>query len=127
MLSVAVLVQVASLLKGRPTLEALAPVLEWDPAPVGLPGWQRLKDGAQAGWAWRERARPLLDPCAPAELAAVEALALEASRLPVHLPEAKVGGALCRWMPACPCCFACAWSISSHARRPRLPGEVGTA
>ena len=78
------------MLKGRPTLEALAPLLEWCPAPVALPGWQRLRDGAVAARAWQERAGPLADPCTPADLAALELLASEASRLPLHLPEARV-------------------------------------
>ena len=80
-----------SLVKGRPTLEALAPALEYDPAPVAVPGWQRLREGAAAAQAWLERAAPLADRTAPAELSVLELLASEASRLPVHMPEAKVG------------------------------------
>ena len=88
--------QAAVLLKGRPTLEALAPLLDWEPAPVALSGWQRLRDGATTGRAWRERAAPLADHSTPADLSAVELLASEASRLPVHLPEAKVGVSLAK-------------------------------
>ena len=79
-------------MKGRPTLEALAPALEWDPAPVALPGWQRLKEGAAAAQAWRDRVEALVASTAPAQLSALELLSSEAARLPVHMTEAKVSG-----------------------------------
>lgn len=85
--------QVNGFLRNKPTLEALEPIVAWDPPPVYVSGYSKLRDGCAAARVWREKARaadPTREDWAPVDLKALESLAAEASRIYVALPEAKV-------------------------------------
>ncbi|KAK9819859.1 hypothetical protein WJX72_003401 [[Myrmecia] bisecta] len=82
--------QVNGFVKNKPTLEAVAPVLAWDPAPVYVSGFVKLKEGAAGAQAWLGRAAEVLADKHVVELRVLEALVTEASRFPISLPDSKV-------------------------------------
>ena len=90
LLSAACGLQVNACLKARTPVEALAPLVAWDPAPVCVSGYERLRDEYVAALAWRERAEAVLSDQGPVQLKTLEGLAAEASRIRLVLPEAKV-------------------------------------
>lgn len=74
--------------KNKPTLEALKPIIQREPAPCSMPAFTKLREAFQQAEAWLVRAaEPLADK--PTELKVLETLCSEASRIPINLPEAK--------------------------------------
>ena len=74
--------------KNKPTLAALKPIIERDPAPCNMPAFTKLKEAHQQAEAWLVRAAdPLGDK--PTELKVMEMLCSEASRIPINILEAK--------------------------------------
>lgn len=89
--------QVTALLKSKGAMSALQPVVAWDPAPVYVSGYTKLREGYGAAAAWLRKAGEVLDDSeGSVQLKTLESLVSEASRIPVSLPDAKV-------VPACWC------------------------
>lgn len=71
--------KVYSFTKNKPTLEALAPIIQRHPAPCTMPAFTKLREAFQQAGAWLGRAAdPLADK--PIELKGLETLCSEASR-----------------------------------------------
>ena len=84
--------QVTALLKSKGAMSALEPVVAWDPAPVYVSGYTKLREGYGAAAAWLRKAGEVLgDAEGSVQLKTLESLVSEAARIPVSLPDAKVG------------------------------------
>lgn len=82
--------QVNALLKTKGTLEAVGEVVAWNPPPIHVPNFPRLREQHQVALAWKERAAPTLVEGACVDLRTLEMLAYDASKIQIFLPEAKV-------------------------------------
>jgi hypothetical protein len=82
--------QVTALLKNKGSLEQLEPIVAWDPAPVYVSGYTKLREGYAAAQVWVRRAAQVLQQTEPVHLKTLESLVSEASRIPISLPDAKV-------------------------------------
>ncbi len=82
--------QVTALLKNKGSMKQLEPVVAWDPAPVYVSGYTKLREGYTAAQGWVAKAAEVLASEGPCHLKTLESLVSEASRIPVSLPDAKV-------------------------------------
>ena len=82
--------QVTGLLKNKGSMQQLEPVVAWDPAPVYVSGYTKLREGYTAAQGWIAKAAEVLASEGPCHLKTLESLVSEASRIPVSLPDAKV-------------------------------------
>lgn len=71
-------------------MAALEPVVAWDPAPVYVSGYTKLREGYAAAQGWIAKAAEVLASEGPCHLKTLESLVSEASRIPISLPDAKV-------------------------------------
>ncbi len=78
--------------RGKPTLERVAQLLEWDPPPVAAVGLARLKELSGAGAAWRARYQSLLKPAVVAVGAAVAGATANGSSADGAAEAAAAGG-----------------------------------
>lgn len=74
--------------KNKPTLQALKPIIQRDPAPCNMPAFTKLMEAFHQAGAWLVRAAEPLDD-KPTELRVLETLCSEASRIPINISEAK--------------------------------------
>ena len=104
-----------ALLKAKGSMAQLEPVVAWDPAPVYVSGYTKLREGYAAAQVWQVKAAEVLQEPqgAHVHLKALESLVSEASRIPVSLPAAKARPT--SHSPAQPSCWSSPLSYCSSA------------
>ena len=79
-----------SFVRAKPSMEELEAAMAWQPPPVNIVGYQKLREGLAIASAWKQRLSVAVLDSQMTDLRVVEALVSEAHKIPVSLPEAKV-------------------------------------